>query len=135
MKRLAIALVVLAACGNKESASKRGQDFSKSCTGASLVEPWPQLSLPIADGRICRSQETVTQVQYMTKTGTELRDNYEQALLAKGYEKEKCHEKTKGIVPRCFYFKRTPGKPKHELTVDVHVYADDPNYDKDAKLI
>ena len=123
MRSLLVCVVVLVGCGKQEEA-KPGQDFGKACKpGTSLVAPWSELSLPVADGRVCSSTELQTEVQYLDKVGDDLQKAYEQAFTAAGFTKDRCSENTKGITPSCRYEKPAPKGGKHEVRVSVRALA------------
>jgi hypothetical protein len=104
------------ACG-KDEAKPRGDTYSKNCTGAALVEPWTHFALPLADGKVCSSTVEKTDLEYLTKSRSELEAAYEQSLTALGYTKLKCHD-TKGMVPQCKYEKTANGRT-HEIVVNI----------------
>jgi hypothetical protein len=81
-----IALVLTTGCRTKEK-------YSSSCKrGHSLTPPWSELGLPVAEGRVCESDDQRAEVQYLVKHKPEWEAAYAQALTTAGYAKGRCSD-------------------------------------------
>jgi hypothetical protein len=80
-----VCLALVAGCKKKH--------YSVSCSKAvDLVAPWSALGLPTGDGdsRVCLSTDVKTDIEHLSGDEAGWEKNYEDALIAQGYAKDRC---------------------------------------------
>jgi hypothetical protein len=91
MKKIAAVLVPLALMVTALGCRK--PNYGPGCDAAvALVSPFAEMGLPVAEGRVCKSEAKVTEVRYLSGAKADYEASFEQGLTGAGYAKEKCRE-------------------------------------------
>ena len=85
-------LLLLCALLATSTGCKKKNHFSADCSRAvDLVAPWTDLGIPLGDDiRVCAANDMKVDLEYLVGDKPEWEHAYEQALVAKGYAKERC---------------------------------------------
>jgi hypothetical protein len=85
-----VVILVLVAAG---SACRTKDNYSSSCKrGVELTAPWSGLNLPVAEGRVCKSDESRAEMQHLTGHRPDWEQKYGEALATAGYVKGRCSD-------------------------------------------
>jgi len=89
MKKMLVTVLALAAL--TAAGCKKKQRYSPSCQRAvSLASPWDGYQLPVDGGRVCASDSSRSELQFLTGDRPGYESKFENALVAAGFTKDKC---------------------------------------------
>jgi hypothetical protein len=95
MRALTLAVAVTLAAG----ACKKAPRYSPNCRrAAALTAPWDQLGLPIAGGRVCSSDASRAELQFLTGDRPAWEARFAEAMTTAGYAKDRCSAQSCSFV-------------------------------------
>jgi hypothetical protein len=91
MSRMVVVLALAAVVG--AGACRTKDKYASSCKrGVELTAPWTELNLPVAEGRVCKSDESRAEMQHLTGHRPDWEQKYGEALASAGYVKGRCSD-------------------------------------------
>lgn len=83
---LFLALALVSGC-------KKKQSWSPGCQkAAELTAPWKDLNLPVGNGRVCESDESRAELQYLEGDRPGWEKKFEETMVAAGLTKDRCSD-------------------------------------------
>jgi len=84
-------MVAVVAVSALAGGCKKKQSYSPSCQRAvSLASPWDGYQLPVDGGRVCSSDTSRTELQFLSGDRPGYEAKFETALVAAGFTKDRC---------------------------------------------
>jgi hypothetical protein len=91
MKPTLVSILALAALAAAAVGCKKKERYSPGCQRAvSLASPWDGYKLPVEGGRVCASDASRTELQFLSGDRPGYETKFETALVAAGFTKDKC---------------------------------------------